>query len=117
MGYTFNVKQKEEKKVTQNRTSKKFEFKVSIGWQEYGGISPWECVKALMHIFWSKYTLCVIWTLRQEYNSKGSGLLVTSGSCQKQMHIFLDEESNFNLGAKEFPQRNFQGKGAVHSQN
>lgn len=40
MGYTFNVKEKEEKKVTQNRTSKKSEFKFSIGWQEYGGISP-----------------------------------------------------------------------------
>ena len=39
MGYTFNIKEMEEKKVTQNETSKKSESEFSTGWQEYGGIS------------------------------------------------------------------------------
>ena len=40
MGYTFNVKEMEEKKVTRKETSKKSESEFSIAWQEYGGISP-----------------------------------------------------------------------------
>ena len=40
MGYTFNVKKMEEKKVTRKETSKKSESEFSIAWQEYGGISP-----------------------------------------------------------------------------
>ena len=43
MGYTFNVKEMEENKVTWNETSKKSESEFSTGWQEYGGISLRMC--------------------------------------------------------------------------
>ena len=33
-------------------------------------------------------------TLSQEYNSRCPGLLVTPGSCQKQMYIFGGKQSN-----------------------
>ena len=57
MGYTFNIKEMEEKKVTQNETSKKSESEFSTGWQEYGGISLWECVVALtIHYLVQIYT-------------------------------------------------------------
>ena len=39
MGYTFNVKEMEENKVTWNETSKKSESEFSTGWQEYGGMA------------------------------------------------------------------------------
>ena len=40
MGYTFNVKEMEEKEITRNEIPKKSESEFSIGWQKYGGISP-----------------------------------------------------------------------------
>ena len=38
--------------------------------------------------------LHVTCTLSQEYNSKCPGLLITPGSCQKQMHVFGGKQSN-----------------------
>ena len=59
MGYTFNVKEMEEKKVTRKETSKKSESEFSTGWQEYGGISPWEHVMALtIHFLVQIYAAC-----------------------------------------------------------
>ena len=59
MGYTFNVKEMEEKKVTRKETSKKSESEFSIAWQEYGGISPWEHVMALtIHFLVQIYAAC-----------------------------------------------------------
>ena len=84
MDYTFNVKEMEEKKLTRKETSKKSESEFSTGWQEYGGISPWERVMPLTIDFWPKYMLHVTCTINQEYNSKCLGLLVTPGSCQSQ---------------------------------